>query len=129
VRLAAAWLVLFALWLILVGELTATELVAGAVAALVGVGAGAVVRQRGQAPQIESRGLEGLGRLAVAVPRDFLRLLWTIVCGRRPRGTYRTRTASATDGVAILVASAAPNEIVVASDPAHEQLTVHRLLP
>jgi hypothetical protein len=83
---AGWWALLFGLWLALANRATASEVVAGLVAAA--IGAGAAVAVRSQRPVVARAGPAQLLRIArplAAVPRDLWRLGRTLgAAGGRP---------------------------------------------
>jgi hypothetical protein len=141
VRGVTAWLAwfggLFLLWLVLVGTIQDTELVAGLFAAAIGATAAEVVRAQGLLQyRVEWRWLRRTpSHLARVVPEFFL-VLATLV--RRRRGAFRTlefptggeRTVDrGRRAWAGLAASLAPNRVVVDVDEETGLVLVHDLVP
>jgi multisubunit Na+/H+ antiporter MnhE subunit len=138
---AGWWAVLFGLWLALANRATASEVVAGLVAAA--IGAGAAVRVRRQRPVVARAGAAQLLRIAgplAGVPRDLWRLgraLAQGLRGRPPAGRLQEvpfaaggddPRAAAHRVLAVAAGSLAPNTIVVDVDAERGRLVVHRLL-
>jgi multisubunit Na+/H+ antiporter MnhE subunit len=138
---AGWWALLFGLWLALANRATASEVVAGLVAAA--IGAGAAVAVRGQRPVVARAGAAQLLRIAgplATVPRDLWRLgraLAPALRGRPPAGQVQAvpfaaggddPRAAAQRVLAVAAGSIAPNTIVIAVDCEHDRLVVHRLV-
>ena len=140
-RHASAWLAWFGglliFWLLLVGTIAGTEVVAGLVAAAIGATAAEVVRSLGMLDYaVEWRWLRRTPRqIARAVP-DFFLVLATLI---RPRkGAFRvlefpTGGERAVDhgrrAWAGLAGSFGPNRVVVDLDPDTRSVLVHDLVP
>jgi multisubunit Na+/H+ antiporter MnhE subunit len=138
---AGWWALLFGLWLALANRATASEVVAGLVAAAIGAGAAVAVRR--QRPVVARAGPAQLLRIAgplATVPRDLWRLgraLGPALRGRPPAGRLQTvpfaaggddPRAAAQRVLAVAAGSLAPNTIVVDVDAEHDRLVVHRLV-
>jgi multisubunit Na+/H+ antiporter MnhE subunit len=126
------WLVLFGLWMLYVGQTTAENAVAGAIAAAVAVGFAAVLARLGLSRFAVDVG--SLVRAATPLPwrllRDFALITLALVRGR-PAGRFVERelpTGSAGDrAVAGLLGSVAPNAYVVDFDRERKVTLVHEL--
>jgi multisubunit Na+/H+ antiporter MnhE subunit len=136
-------IVLFLLWLVLVGTVTSLELYAGAVAAAIGAVAVELVRSRGLLRfRIELRWLADVWRPLVQVVPDFglvvLALVRTIARRELPSDAYvaldldgaggRVRSAG-WRAVAGVAGSVAPNTVVVDVDGRRGSMLVHKLVP
>ncbi len=140
-RRVAAWLSwfagLFVLWLLLVGTVQDVELIAGLCAAALGATAVEVVRSQGLLGfRIEWRWLRLTWKPLARVAPEFLLLMVALV--RRPRGSFRTldfpaggerAVDSGRRAFAVVVASLAPNRLVVGVDPETGGALVHDLVP
>jgi multisubunit Na+/H+ antiporter MnhE subunit len=137
----AWWGTFVGLWLLLVGEITGSEGLAGMVAAALAATALQVVRARGPARSLpRPRCWLGVPRLSGLVLRDSGRLmveLWRSLSARRPaRGVFVTMPLRAEDGegcaawraVLITALSLAPNTYVVGVDADAHTALVHRLV-
>jgi hypothetical protein len=142
-RWLAAWALLFVLWLLLVGTVAPSEIVAGIAAAAVAATAVEVVRRQGvvrfrpdprwlrRAWGLPWQTLEEFGRLVAAVWRSLV--LRRRVVGRFsdvpfPVGGNDSRSA-ARRAVFTVGASFAPNTYVVDFDRGEGRVQVHRLVP
>lgn len=135
-------IVLFGLWLVLVGTVAGLELIAGAVAALIGASAVELVRAKGLLLPVKPRWLGLLARPLLQVVPDFgyvlLALFQTIVRGRAPGGAYLAVDLSGAGGdqrspgwraLAAAAGSIAPNSVVVDVDRERRRMLVHKLVP
>ena len=139
----ALWtLALFGLWLVLVGTVAGLELLAGAVAAVIGAVAVEVVRSRGLLVGLDPRWLTGLWRPLLQVFVDFFvvmgALARTIVTRRRPNARYLVVDLSGPGGdqrspgwraYAAFAGSLAPNSVVVDVERERRRMLVHKLVP
>jgi multisubunit Na+/H+ antiporter MnhE subunit len=138
------WAVLlFLLWLVLVGTVASLELYAGAVAAAIGAMAAELVRSRGLMRfRFELGWVARVWRPLVQIVPDFatlaLAVFRTIVSRRFPADAYvevdlagtgaRPRSAG-WRALATAAGSLAPNTVVVDVDRERTSMLVHRLLP
>lgn len=133
---------LFGLWLVLVGTVAGLELIAGAVAALIGAFAVEVVRAKGLLLSVKPRWLGALVRPLLQVVPDFgfvmLALFRTIVRRTPPRGAYLVVDLSGAGGdersagwraLAAAAGSIAPNSVVVDVERERRRMLVHKLVP
>jgi multisubunit Na+/H+ antiporter MnhE subunit len=140
----SVWAVLlFLLWLVLVGTVTPLELYAGACAAAIGATAAELVRSRGLLGlRVELRWLVSARRPLGQIFPDFgllaLALLRTIARRRPPPDAYVAidLSGSAADprsagwrAVAAAAGSLAPNTVVVDVDRERALMLVHKLVP
>jgi len=136
----AAWAALFGLWLLLVDTFDPPELLAGAVAALIGTAAGAIACHT-LGVRIELRELVRLGPLPLVAVRDTLYVTAALVehlMGRRRSGAFRQlplrdlpsapAAAAGSRVVQVLATSFAPSAYVVDVDTEAGILTVHVLV-
>ncbi len=142
-RVLVTWLGLLGLWLVLVGTLTALEVLAGAVAATIGAAAMELVRSRGLLGfQVRPSWLLRLWRPLVQVVPDFAFVVLALVrtIGRRelPNDAYLAvdlvgdGAAPRSAGWRALMTAAgslAPNMVVVDVDRRRRSVLVHKLLP
>ena len=142
-RFLVTWLALLALWLVLVGTITALEVLAGAVAATIGAAAAELVRSRGLLGfDIRPRWLRRVWRPLVQVVPDFgfvvLVLVRTISRRELPDDAYvavdlRGRGAEPRSAgwraLVTVAGSLAPNTVVVDVDLERRAMLVHKLLP
>lgn len=140
-RRVAAWLpwfvCLFVLWLLLVGTVQGVELIAGLCAAALGATATEVVRLQGLLGfRVEWRWLRQTWKPLARVAPEFLLLM--VALARPARGTFRTldfpaggerAVDSGRRAFAAVVASLAPNRLVVDVDPETDGALVHDLVP
>jgi multisubunit Na+/H+ antiporter MnhE subunit len=140
----AAWVAwfaaLWALWVVLANQTTTPELVAGAVAAVVGATAAMVVR--GQRPVLgrpRAAWVLALWRPVAAIPRDLALLAGALAAagrGRPPAGELAAVPFSVADDprgaarrvLAVAAGSLSPNTIVLGLDADRDELVVHRLV-
>jgi hypothetical protein len=130
-------LVLFALWLALVGKVVTAELLAGAASAAAAATAVTAVRAQGLA-RFNPRGRWLLAgwRLPLSVTADSLRLAVALARRGRLPGQLRELAVvpaedereSARRALAIAGRSAAPNRYALGFDPSGERLLVHELV-
>jgi hypothetical protein len=140
-RRVASWLAwfggLFVLWLLLVGTVQETEVVAALVAAAIGATATDVVRSHGLLRyRVEWRWIRRGARQLLHVVPEFFRVLAVLPC--RPCGAFRTVAFPAGGerdvdrgrrAFAAFAASIAPNRLVLDVDPERGEALVHELLP
>jgi multisubunit Na+/H+ antiporter MnhE subunit len=127
------WLVLAGAWLLYVGQHTKENAVAGAAAAAIAVGFGALLARRGLFDfGFHAGRLAGAGALPWHVVRDFGIITLGLLRGR-PAGRFVEHdfaAGSAGDrALAGLLASIAPNAYVVDLDPKERRALVHELDP
>ena len=139
-RRVAAWLAWFGglliLWLLLVGTIAHTEVIAGLGAAAVAATAAEVVRSLGLLDfRVERKWLARTPRQLLRAVPDFFLVLGTIV--RPRRGTFRTIPFPTGGERAVdhgrrawagLAGSLAPNRLVVDVDPEAGEGLVHDLV-
>jgi multisubunit Na+/H+ antiporter MnhE subunit len=139
----ALWtVVLFLLWLVLVGTVAWLELVAGAVAALIGAVAAELLRSRGLLATVKLTWLPAVWRPLVQVFADFVivmdALVRTIARRPHPPDRYRVVDLSGARGdqraagwraFAAAAGSLAPNTVVVEVDRERRRMLVHELVP
>lgn len=143
-RIAAWWVGLAALWLVLDDTVAPPELITGAVAALIGAIAAEVVHGQNLVRlRLEPSWLRHGWRPLVRLFPDTARVLWVVVrhlvLRRPPRGEFRAvpfragRVDGARDtGRRVLAKSAgsfAPNTYVIGVDEERDLLLVHQLCP
>jgi len=135
-------IILFLLWLVLVGTLASLELYAGAVAAAIGAVAMGLVRSHGLLQfRVEGRWLGGVWRPVAQVVPDFalvLVLFRTVARRELPSDAYvavdlegaggRVRSAG-WRAVAAAAGSVAPNTVVVDVDGRRRSMLIHKLVP
>jgi hypothetical protein len=126
VKHVAAWLlwfvVLWWLWLLLVGEWNHQEWIAATAVAAVAATVGEVARARAEARPTE--GIVKVAKLYSVIPMivgDFGLLMWGLVTQPRRDGSFRP--ASAPDPWTAYLASLSPNAYVISEGE------LHRLLP
>ena len=127
------WLVLCGLWLLYVGQHTKENAVAGAIAAALAVGAGALLARLGLYRfGLDPRRLRRAARLPWEVVHDFALVTAALLRGR-PSGRFVERDSPArTPGdraLAGLLGSIAPSEYVVDIDADRGVAVVHELGP
>jgi len=141
VRRIASWLAwfagLWALWLLLAGTVSSTELIAGLVGAALAATAAEVVRSLGLLEfRVEWRWLKRAPLQLARVIPDFFLLLSVLV--RPRRSAFRTPPFPAGGERAVdngrrawaaLAGSLAPNRLVVDFDPERGEALVHDLVP
>jgi multisubunit Na+/H+ antiporter MnhE subunit len=143
-RMAAWWIALAALWLVLDDNIAFPELMTGAAAALIGAVAAEVVHGQNLVRiRVEPQWLRYLWRPLIRLLPDTLRvlrvLLRQLVLRRPARGQFRAirfrsgRPGGARDTTRRALAKAggsfAPNAYVVAVDADHDLMLVHQLDP
>jgi hypothetical protein len=139
VALAAWWVALFWLWLLLVGAWNREQVVAAAIAAtLAGVGAEFARTRTGLGAPLPLRLLGDVPQALWMVVVDFGIVSWALVASvfrrRIVRGELVERDTAAARGTGtrawtVLVASYSPNAYVVDIDPAAERVLLHDLVP
>lgn len=139
VALAAWWVALFWLWLLLVGEWNREQVVAAAIAAtLAGVGAEFARTRTGLGAPLPLRLLGDVPQALWMVVVDFGIVSWALVASifrrRIVRGELVERDTAAGRGTGtrawtVLVASYSPNAYVVDIDPGAERVLLHDLVP
>ncbi len=138
VRLAAWWLAVFGLWMLLVGEWNETEWIAGAIASTLTTGVAELVwRASGLRVRIPARDLASAWTLPAIVLLDFGVVLWGL--SRRARGTFVTRRLRAASGSAPrrfgsrawrgYLATISPNAYPVDLDDERGEVLLHDLVP
>jgi hypothetical protein len=140
---AVWWLVLFWLWLLLVGEWNREQLVAAAIAAAIAGGTAEFARARtGFGAPLPLRLLADVPSALGMVFVDFGIVAWALLAGvarRRivrgelrsrelPRGSWVTQ-GSGPRAWTVLVASFSPNAYVVDVDPQARRVLLHDLVP
>ena len=132
----ALWLALFSLWLLLVGEWSATVWIAGTCGATGASALGELVRRRARSPASPSIGWTA--RAWSALPMvlvDFVVLTYALLASlarrRIVRGVYRANRLPAIGGWAgiTLAATLSPNAYVVEVDRKSRTALVHDLVP
>jgi len=139
---AGWWIALFWLWLLLVGQWNANELVAAAAAATIAASLAELARMRtGFTARIPLRALADLPQVLGMVVLDFGIVVWALLASvaRREvvRGAFRERELSRREdakGVGArawvaLSASYSPNAYVIDVDPESGQVLLHDLRP
>ena len=139
---AGWWLLLFWLWLLLVGEWDATQWVAAAGAAAVGATVGELARTRtGFAPRLPLRALLDMPQVVGMVAIDFGILVWALLVSvaRRDvvRGAFHTHEletgGAGARGVGLrawteIAATYSPNAYVVEIEPKRGLVLLHDLV-
>jgi multisubunit Na+/H+ antiporter MnhE subunit len=136
---AAWWLVLFGVWVALVGTKAWLELVAGACAALIGVVAIEVVTAQGLLSfRFRLRWLREAGQPLARIVPDFVLLTLALVRRRRDAGAFRavpfdaggdTPLGAGRRAFVTVAGSLAPNTLVVDVDLERKLLLVHEFDP
>jgi multisubunit Na+/H+ antiporter MnhE subunit len=129
----AFWLALFWLWMLLVGEWTHIDWIAGASAATVAATIAELARARvGAAVRVPLEWVAKAWTVPAMIVVDFGIVMWALA--RRRRGTVRERPSPATRSAGIrawanLAANYSPNSFVIDLDPESRTVLVHDLLP
>jgi hypothetical protein len=138
-----AWPALFALWLVLAGTVSPSEIVAGAIATTLSVGTAEVIRKQGVIGfRPRARWLVRAARIPWRTVSDLalvIAALWRrAVLRRRVRGRFRAEpfpcagddpVAAARRALVTVGLSAPPNTYVVDLDHQHDRLVIHELVP
>jgi multisubunit Na+/H+ antiporter MnhE subunit len=132
--IAAWWVALFFLWILLVGQWNRVELLAAVSAAFVAACAAEAGRAHaGVGARVPFSLLAQAAMVPVMVVADFGVLAWALV--RRRRGVFRTKQSSVSRegpgarAVAALLATYSPNAYVVEFDVDRGTVLVHDLVP
>jgi multisubunit Na+/H+ antiporter MnhE subunit len=133
VRHALAWLILFWLWLLLVGEWNRDQWIAAAVAATVATAIGSVARRHASVDvPLPAAWMRKAWTLPVMVVVDFAILMWALV--RRKRGVWVRRplpgdvSHPALRAWLSVAATYSPNAYVVAIDADDGVVLLHDLV-
>lgn len=139
VALAAWWIALFWLWLLLVGEWNREQVVAAAIAATLAGAAAEFARTRtGLSAPLPPRLLADVPQALWMVVVDFGIVSWALVASvfrrRVVRGELIERESAAARGTGnrawtVLLASYSPNAYVVDIDSDTERVLLHDLIP
>lgn len=139
-----AWIIGFACYLLLAGQVSMTEIIA-AIPSATAIAAFSLLLHRGAARRFSLRApwLRILGRTSAALVGDTLRIGRTLlqVLWRRPQGAVGLATrqpfrpggrdprSAARRGLVTLATSVAPNGYVLDITPERDALLLHRLVP
>jgi hypothetical protein len=139
-----SWLLLWALYVLLVFKTEPAEIVAGAICAAISASGAELVRTRASVRFAPGRGWwRGVVRLPREIVRDtwlLVGVLWRVIVRREDvRGRFitlpfrgvrgRSTEAVSRRALAKWVGSVAPNTMVAGFDEQHERILLHQLVP